>query len=109
MLRYPFSCVFDPEMPRFLLLLLLAAKAEVSPAGLQARIEQIRCSDDGHEPQRFPSGLVQLWKTRNRQIPDHCLPIEELKALPREIAPFTGPGGTIPPGQTQDTGGIRRK
>lgn len=37
--RYLFSCVFNPEVLRFLLLLLLAAKAEVSPVGSQARIE----------------------------------------------------------------------
>ena len=57
-LRHLFSCVFDPEMLRFLLLLLLTAKAEASPVGLPARIKQIRCGDDGHEPPRFPSGLV---------------------------------------------------
>lgn len=56
-LRYLFSCVFSSEMPR-ILLLFLAPKAEVSPIGLQAVIKNIRCGDDGHEPQRFPGGLV---------------------------------------------------
>lgn len=107
-LRYPFSCVFDPKMPRLLLLLFLAAKAEVSPVGLQARIEQIRCGDNGHEALRFPSGLVYLWKTRTRQVLDYRPPVEESKPLSHQIPPFSGPGSTVPPGQAQDTWGIRR-
>jgi hypothetical protein len=35
-------------MPRLLLLLLLTAKAEVSSAGLPARVREIGCRDDGH-------------------------------------------------------------
>lgn len=107
-LRYPFSCVFDPEMPCLLVLLILADKAEVSPVGLLAKIEQIRCGDDGHEPQRFPSGPVYLWKTRIHPILNHCQPVEELTPLPHQIAPFTGPGSTVLPGQAQDTWEIRR-
>jgi hypothetical protein len=52
------SSLVCPEMPRFHFRLVLAPKAEVSPVGLSARMEQIRCGDDGYEPLRFPSGLV---------------------------------------------------
>lgn len=85
-----------------LLLLILAAEAEVSPVGLLASIKQMRCTDDGHEASRFIDGLVYVRKAKGIVVPSVSLTVKKLGAPLHQLASSVVGGGTVSPGQGHD-------
>lgn len=72
--RYLFSCIFDPEVPRFFLFLLFTAKTEVAPVSLPTGIKQVWRGNYGHEPSGFPGSFVRLREIGLCLVLHHCTP-----------------------------------
>lgn len=97
------SCILDAVMVRSPLLI-LAAKAEVSPLGLATLVGQMRGRDNGHEAEGLLSGLVRLWDGRGRSV-DWAGGVELHAALDPSDR-FMGVGGTPRAGQANDAWGV---